>query len=81
MRTAVSRVYPFLVDRANTKRFRSDFWLETLDDGSQQLQYLQVIDIEFHKRIGEEAADKELTVWPHITLNKAINTLYQQPLI
>jgi hypothetical protein len=57
---------PFLTDRANTSRFCSDFWLETLEDGTQQLQYSQVMSLEFHKQIG---GDDRLIMWPHVTIN------------
>jgi len=56
---------PFLVERANTTRFRSDFWLETLTDGTQQLQYSQTMNLEFHKQIGGD----KLVTWPHVTVN------------
>jgi hypothetical protein len=58
---------PFLVDRADTTRFGCDFWIETLRDGSQQLQYSQEISIAFHHKIG--GLDNERIRWPHITVN------------
>ena len=56
---------PFLLERANTSRFRSDFWIEQLEGGNEQLQYSQCIDIEFHEKIGGSG----LISWPHVTVN------------
>jgi hypothetical protein len=61
---------PFLVDRADTTSFCSDFWVETMQDGSKQLQYSQTIDIAFHKPIGSGGGgEREMIQWPHITVN------------
>lgn len=60
---------PFIVERADTPRFETIFWIETVkaDDGAtfQQLQYTQVSDIIFHKKFGADG----LITWPHINVN------------
>jgi hypothetical protein len=60
---------PFIVDRADTPRFETIFWIETVKeaDGSTflQLQYTQISDIIFHKKFGKDG----LITWPHVNVN------------
>ncbi|MCK5867265.1 MAG: hypothetical protein KAG14_02615 [Mycoplasmataceae bacterium] len=62
---------PFIVKHANATRFKCDFWLETIklpmsNQNFEQLQYSQIVDIEFHKKFNGEAG---LISWPHVTIN------------
>ena len=61
---------PFIVDRANATRFQTTFWIETVKDDSGlsflQLQYTQIINIEFHHPFG---GGDGLIVWPHLNIN------------
>jgi hypothetical protein len=62
---------PFLIERADTTRFVTYLWIERVVDvgsgqTSEQLQYCQIIDLEFHPKFGD--SDGRI-VWPHITIN------------
>jgi hypothetical protein len=61
---------PFIVQRANATRLQCVLWIETVQvPGSnqtfQQLQYSQIIDLEFHQKFGEPG----LISWPHVNIN------------
>lgn len=61
---------PFIVQRANATRFRCVFWIETVQVPNstqtfQQLQYSQIIDLEFHEKFGAPG----LISWPHVNIN------------
>jgi hypothetical protein len=61
---------PFIVQRANATRFQCTFWIETVkvpnsNQTFQQLQYSQIIDIDFHQKFGEPG----LITWPHVNIN------------
>lgn len=62
---------PFLQKHAMATNVFSDFWLQTIKlpmsgKTSQQLQYSQTVDIEFHQKFnGKEGLIK----WPHVTVN------------
>lgn len=61
---------PFIVQRANATRFQCSFWIETVkvpNSGQtfQQLQYSQIINLDFHKKFGEPG----LITWPHVNIN------------
>jgi hypothetical protein len=61
---------PFIAERAKTSRVNCDLWLETVknSDGSttQQLQYSQVVNIDFSKKGGGVGG---LITWPHVSVN------------
>jgi len=62
---------PFIVQRANASRFQCSFWIETVqlpnsNQTFQQLQYSQIIDIDFHKKFGGVPG---LITWPHVNIN------------
>jgi hypothetical protein len=62
---------PFIVNHANATRFQCFFWIETVqvpdsDQTFQQLQYTQIIDLEFHKKFGGVPG---LITWPHVNIN------------
>jgi len=64
---------PFLKRRANVKRMQAFFWLETVaikktGQVYDQLQYMQIMDIEFQKTND----NKEFVVWPHVTVNTLV---------
>ncbi|CAB9528211.1 expressed unknown protein [Seminavis robusta] len=72
---------PFLTSRADTTGFQCDFWLERVQQqdtaarkSSLQLQYSQVIDIDFHKPIvsSPDEDDGSLIRWPHVTVNTLV---------
>jgi hypothetical protein len=61
---------PFIVNHANATRFQCFFWIETVqvpdsDQTFQQLQYTQIIDLEFHQKFGAPG----LITWPHVNIN------------
>ena len=68
---------PFIDERANTVRMTATFWLEKIrsaETGQEvdQLQYSQVIDLDFHQNSPDPATG--LIRWPHVT----VNTLLKQ---
>ena len=61
---------PFINKHANATRMQAIFWLEKMQDQNtgqafDQLQYTQIIDLEFHQKFGAEG----LITWPHVTVN------------
>jgi len=62
---------PFVVRHTNTTAMQCGFWVETVkkpnsDETFQQLQYSQLINLEFQKKFGGAPG---LISWPHINLN------------
>ena len=62
---------PFIAQYAQPTRFQCIFWLETVqipnsNQTFQQLQYSQIIDLEFHKKFGDVPG---LITWPHANIN------------
>lgn len=73
--TSVLTSVPYLQVRANTRRFRSTFWLiegdkEHPNPGNVRLQYSQIIDLEFLRKFpdGSPSGVAQIT-WPHVTIN------------
>ena len=66
---------PFINSFADATRFQCTYWIETVRISEtqtiQQLQYSQVIDIDFHQKFGEQPG---LITWPHAN----VNTLLKQ---
>ncbi len=68
---------PFIVKHANATRMQAVFWLEKVRNKKSgqefnQLQYTQIIDLEFHRKFMKNQSDpkaKGLITWPHITIN------------
>lgn len=60
------RNIPFIIKQANATSMKSTFWIETLNDGTLQLQYLQIVMLDFFPR-----ADGLPGVigWPHVSIN------------
>ncbi len=60
---------PFINRFADATRFQCDYWIETVETEDnktiQQLQYSQIVDLEFHKKFGKEG----LIIWPHVNIN------------
>jgi hypothetical protein len=60
---------PFINSFANATRMKAVFWIETVQASStqliDQLQYSQIIDLEFHKKFGKPG----LITWPHVNIN------------
>ncbi|MBS1912829.1 MAG: hypothetical protein JST22_12650 [Bacteroidetes bacterium] len=60
---------PFIVGHADATRMQCTFWIETVQlsptQTIQQLQYSQIIDLEFHQKFGEAG----LITWPHANTN------------
>jgi len=56
---------PTVQNRANATAFNCDYWLEVMNSGAPQLQYLQQSNLEFLER----PDGKGLIMWPHINLN------------
>lgn len=68
---------PFIVKHANATRMQAVFWLEKVRNqhtGQEfdQLQYTQIIDLEFHHKFGSDPDDNDLIIWPHITINTLV---------
>ena len=65
---------PFIMHRANATRVQAFFWLETVRIAAtgqefDQLQYAQIIDLEFHHF---EQGKDALIGWPHVTVNTLV---------
>lgn len=65
---------PFIREFADCVRMKSTFWIETVQvPGSeqtfQQMQYTQIIDLDFHKQFSRPSEQTELIRWPHVTIN------------
>ncbi|MEL7533303.1 MAG: heme-binding protein [Bacteroidota bacterium] len=68
---------PFIVKHANATRMQAIFWLEKVrnkhtDQEFDQLQYTQIIDLEFHRKFGSDPDKNDLIIWPHITINTLV---------
>ena len=60
---------PFIVRQANAAQMKSTFWIEELEgegEGKYQLQYAQVVNLEFFPR---RDGLPGLIVWPHVSIN------------
>lgn len=55
---------PFIQKNINTTRVDATFWIETLADGSLQLQYSQDISLLF-----PPTGSDVIVTWPHVTIN------------
>jgi len=69
---AVSNI-PFIVERADATRMDALFFLERMrvkETGEEfdQLQYIQMINLDFHESFG----NKGLIGWPHVTINTLV---------
>ncbi|MBB3233140.1 heme-binding protein [Halomonas stenophila] len=67
---------PFVHQHANATRMHAVFWLEKVKNRNtgqefDQLQYSQIIDLEFHLKFGQDNPDNLIT-WPHITINTMV---------
>jgi len=60
------RNIPFVVRHANAASMKSTFWIEELDDGGLQLQYLQIVMLDFFPRFDGQPG---LIGWPHVSIN------------
>jgi len=58
---------PFVTHQANATSMIAIFWIETLRDGTQQLQYAQKVMLEFFN--AKSHTDSGLIQWPHISIN------------
>ncbi len=79
--TSVLSSVPYLQVRANTRRFRSTFWLIEGDKdrptpANVRLQYSQIIDLEFQRKFpdGSPSGTAQIT-WPHVTINSMTKVL------
>lgn len=57
---------PFIIKHANATSMKSTFWIEKSKSGSLQLQYLQVVMLEFFPRADGLPG---LIGWPHVSIN------------
>lgn len=55
---------PFIQKNIDTTRMDSTFWIETMEDGSELLQYSQNIFLDF-----PPTNSKTMVTWPHVTVN------------
>lgn len=60
------RNIPFIIKQANASSMKSTFWIEKLENGSIQLQYLQVVMLDFFPRADGLPG---LIGWPHVSIN------------
>lgn len=60
------RNIPFVVRHANAASMKSTFWIEELQGGGLQLQYLQVVMLDFFPRFDGQPG---LIGWPHVSIN------------
>jgi len=59
---------PFVQKYANATSFNSTYFIETMSDGTMQLQYTQSSNITFLNSFGQPG----LIVWPHIQVNTLV---------
>lgn len=57
---------PFIVKQANAAQMNSTFWIEELDGGDLQMQYAQVVNLDFFPR---RDGLPGLIAWPHVSIN------------
>lgn len=62
---------PFIIKQANATSMKSTFWIEKLHDGSLQLQYLQIVMLDFFPRVDGLPG---LIGWPHVSINTLTKT-------
>ena len=60
---------PFIVKEANAASMKSTFWISELVDGSLQLQYSQVVMLDFFNR---RDGLPGLIGWPHVSINTLV---------
>lgn len=58
---------PFVTQNTNATNMTASFWIETLSDGSLQLQYSQNITLQF-----PPTGNAMMVSWPHITINTLV---------
>lgn len=61
---------PFIQKNIDTTRMDSTFWIETMTDGSELLQYSQNIFLDF-----PPTNSKVMVTWPHVTVNSMTRLL------
>lgn len=59
----------FITKRADTRTYKADFWMETLENGKMQMQYSEVADIFFHFQKQLFGLRKSEIEWPHVMVN------------
>ncbi len=59
---------PFIERQADATKMRSTFWIQELEDGKLQLQYIQNVQLDFIKNF----ADLGLIKWPHVSINTLV---------